>query len=98
MLSESLRAVVSQRLVARADGQGRAVALEVLVITPAVSNLIREDKTFQLPSAMQVGRAHGMLLLDDSLEQLVRDGAVTREEARKHATNPGRFGAAGGAK
>jgi len=97
MLSESLRAVISQRLVPRAKGRGRVPALEVLVITPAVSNLIREDKAFQLPSMMQVGRAHGMQLLDDSLEQLVRDGEVTREEARKHALNPQRFDAAGGA-
>jgi twitching motility protein PilT len=91
MLSESLRVVISQCLVARADGQGRVPALEVLVITPAVSNLIREDKTFQLPSVMQMGRAHGMQLLDDSLEQLVRDGVVEAAEARVHAVNPARF-------
>jgi len=85
MFSESLRAVVSQRLVNRADGQGRVPAIEVLLGTRAVSNLIREQKTFQLRSILQTGGAAGMNLLDASLAQLVRDGAVTRDEALRHA-------------
>lgn len=85
MLSESLRAVVSQRLVRRADGQGRVPALEILLGTRPVSNLIRESKTFQLRSVLQTGAAQGMCLLDTSLAHLVRDGVVTREEALLHA-------------
>ncbi|MEO8275232.1 MAG: type IV pilus twitching motility protein PilT [Thermoanaerobaculia bacterium] len=88
MLSESLRAVVSQRLVRRADGQGRVPALEVLLGTRPVSNLIRESKTFQIRSVLQTGGAQGMCLLDVSLAHLVRDGVVTREEALLHAEDP----------
>ena len=88
MLSESLRAVVSQRLVNRADGQGRLPALEILLGTRAVANLIRESKTFQLRSLMQTAISQGMALLDGSLAQLVRDGLVTREEALAHADDP----------
>ncbi len=85
MLSESLRAVVSQRLVERADGAGRVAALEVLLGTRAVANLIRESKTFQLRSLIQTSLTHGMALLDLSLAQLVRDGVVARAEALRHA-------------
>ena len=88
MLAESLRAVVSQRLVARADGAGRVPALEVLIATKAVSNLIRENKTFQIRSVLQTGTAHGMVQLDVSLADLVRRGVVTREEALLHAEDP----------
>jgi twitching motility protein PilT len=88
MLSESLRAVVSQRLVRRADGQGRVPALEVLLGTRAVSNLIREAKSFQIRSVLQTGGAQGMCLLDISLAALVRSGAVTRDEALLHADDP----------
>jgi twitching motility protein PilT len=88
MFSESLRAVVSQRLVNRADGQGRVPAVEVLLGTRAVSNLIREQKTFQLRSILQTGASLGMNLLDTSLAQLVRAGVVTRDEALRHADDP----------
>ncbi len=88
MLSELLRAVVSQRLVRRADGPGRVPALEILHGTRAVSNLIRESKTFQIRSILQTGTAQGMGLLDGSLAQLVRDRVVTREEALIHADDP----------
>jgi len=94
MLSESLRAVVSQRLVPRADGQGRAPALEVLIANKAVGNLIRENKTFQIRSILQTGGAHGMCLLDGSLEELVKAGTITREEARRHCEEAKRFGGA----
>ena len=92
MVSESLRAIISQRLVATADGQRRVPALEILVTTPAVSNVIREEKVFQLRSIMQTGKNHGQLLLDDSLKELVSAGTITREEARLHAENPALFG------
>jgi twitching motility protein PilT len=91
MLSESLRAVVSQRLVPMASGKGRAPALEILMVTPAVSNLIREDKTHQLPSVMQTGKAMGMLTLDDSLAELIAEGKVTPEAARRFAVKKERF-------
>jgi len=80
MLAESLRAVVSQVL-CRKIGGGRAAALEILIGTPPVCNLIREAKTFQIPSLMQTGRKYGMTLLNDSLFDLVKRGVVAPEEA-----------------
>jgi twitching motility protein PilT len=88
MLSESLRAVVSQRLLRRADGHGRVPALEILLGTRPVANLIREAKSFQIHSILQTGAAHGMGLLDASLAQLVRDRLVARDEALLHAEDP----------
>jgi len=81
MLSESLRAVISQRLVPTADGQGRVPALEMLVINRAIGNLIRDQKTIQIRSSMQTGKAHGMYLLEQSLNELVAKGRITRETA-----------------
>jgi twitching motility protein PilT len=81
MLSESLRAVISQRLVVRADGEGRVPALEVLVINKAIGNLIREEKTVQIRSSIQTGKAHGMYLLEQSLNDLVAEGTISRETA-----------------
>jgi twitching motility protein PilT len=80
MLSESLRGVIAQTL-CRKIGGGRAAALEVLIINSAISNLIREGKTFQIPSMMQVGKAQGMITLNDALMELVKKGHVTPEEA-----------------
>ncbi len=91
MLSESLRAVISQRLVARADGTGRVPALEILIATRAVGNLIRENKTFQLKSVLQTGSTHGMFLLDHSLAELVKTGVITKEEGLRHAEDPAKF-------
>jgi twitching motility protein PilT len=85
MMSESLRAVISQRLVARADGAGLVPALEVMVVTRAISNLIRENKLVQIRSVLQTGRSQGMSLLDSSLAELVSRGLVKREEALRHA-------------
>lgn len=84
MLSESLRAVLSQRLVAAADGTKRVPATELMIVNKAVGNLIRESKTFQIRSILQTGAAQGMYLLDQSLQQLVTQGAVTKEEAARH--------------
>ena len=81
MLSESLRAVISQRLVPRIDGEGRVAALEVLVINKAIGNLIREEKTVQIRSSIQTGKAHGMYLLEQSLNELVAAGTISREAA-----------------
>ncbi len=81
MVSESLRGVISQQLVPRADGQGRVLALEILTNTPAVANVIREAKTYMLPGIIQTGRKQGMQLMDDSLAQLFDSGVITAEEA-----------------
>jgi len=93
MASESLRAVVSQRLVPAAGGQGRVAALEILVVTPAVGNLIRESKTFQARDLLQTGGEHGMCTLDASLAALVRSGSIARDEALRFCTDPKRLGA-----
>ena len=92
MLSESLRAVVSQRLVKTADGNGRVPALEVLMINRAVGNLVREAKTFQIRSILQTGAGQGMCLLDGSLAQLVQSNTITQEEARRHCEDRRGFG------
>src|SRR5216117_1838923 len=75
MLSESLKGVIAQTL-CKKKGGGRVAALEVLIVTPAVANLIREGKTFQIPSAMQTCRNHGMVMLNDSLFEHVKNGTV----------------------
>jgi twitching motility protein PilT len=80
MLSESLRGVISQTLLRKKSG-GRIAALEVLIVTPAISNLIREGKTFQIASSMQTGRAIGMVTLNDALTELVKSDMVSPEEA-----------------
>jgi twitching motility protein PilT len=81
MVSESLRGVISQQLVPRADGTGRALAIEILMNTPAVGNVIRESKTFMLPGIIQTGRKLGMKLMDDSLTELFQAGIISAEEA-----------------
>lgn len=80
MLSESLRGVIAQTLLKKRGG-GRIAALEVLIITPAISNLIREGKTFQIASSMQTGKGIGMVSLNDSLMEHVQRGIVDPEEA-----------------
>jgi twitching motility protein PilT len=91
MVSESMRGVISQQLIPRADGTGREPALEIMFATPAVANLIREHKTFQLPSVLQTGSRLGMVTMDDSLAELVRQKLVTRETAAYYAESPDRF-------
>jgi twitching motility protein PilT len=91
MVSESLRAVISQRLVIKADGSGRVPALEILVCNKAVGNLIRDNKTFQIKSVLQTGATHGMCLLDASLADLVKNKVITREEAARNAEEPAKF-------
>ena len=86
MLAGTLKAVVAQTLLKKIGG-GRVAAYEVLLVTGAMSNLIREGKTFQIPSMMQTGRGRGMMLLDESLLALVRDGVVTAEEAYRKAND-----------
>jgi twitching motility protein PilT len=81
MLGESLRGVVSQILLKRADGKGRVAAIEVLMNNSAVANLIREGKTFQIPSVMQTNIKQGMLPLEMHLKQLVDAKLILEEEA-----------------
>ena len=86
MLSESLRAVVAQTLLKRVGG-GRMAAWEIMVGTPAIRNLIREDKVAQMYSAIQTGQAHGMQTLDQNLKELVSKGYVTKMDAMPKAVN-----------
>jgi twitching motility protein PilT len=86
MLAAALQGVVSQQLLPTADGRGRVAAVEVLLPTPAVRNLIREGKTHQLYSAIQTGGDHGMQTMDASLVDLVQRGRITIEAARRRAS------------
>jgi twitching motility protein PilT len=79
--SQILVAVVSQALLPRASGKGRIGAFEIMLATPAVSNLIREGKTFELPSIMLMSKSIGMQTLDEDLASLVNGGIVTQEDA-----------------
>jgi twitching motility protein PilT len=85
MVSESLRGVISQQLIPRADGKGRVLAMEVLTNTPAVANCIREGKTFMLPGVMQTGKKQGMQLMDDSLISLYDRQIISQEETYARA-------------
>jgi twitching motility protein PilT len=91
MVSESLRAIISQRLLPTVDGSRRVPALEILLVKPAISNLIREQKTFQIRSILQTARSEGMVLLDDSLAELVKAGTISKEVARRHCEDIKRF-------
>ena len=90
MLSESLRGVIAQTL-CRKIGGGRVAALEVLLTNQAISNLIREGKTFQIPSMMQVGRGAGMVALNDALMELVTKKLVDPKEAYAKAVDKAGF-------
>jgi twitching motility protein PilT len=89
MVSESLRGIISQQLVPKADGTGRALAIEILTNTPAVGNVIREAKTFMLPGIIQTGKKLGMKLMDDSVRELFEAGIITAEEAVYRAEEKG---------
>ena len=81
MVSESLRGIISQQLIPRADGDGRVVAMEIMMNTPAVANVIREAKSFMLPGIIQTGKKAGMILMDDTIAQLYRQGLISADEA-----------------
>ena len=91
MLSESLRAVISQTLCKTKDGAGRVAAHEVMIGTPAIRNLIRENKVAQMYSAIQTGQGFGMQTLDQNLTDLVRRNVITVDEARGKAANKDNF-------
>ncbi|MGH8719017.1 MAG: type IV pilus twitching motility protein PilT [Burkholderiales bacterium] len=91
MLSESLRAVISQTLLKTKDGQGRVAAHEIMIGTPAIRNLIRENKVAQMYSMIQTGQSTGMQTLDQNLQELVRRNVVSAAEARTRAVNKENF-------
>src|ERR1700740_1283387 len=91
MLSTSLRGVVAQQLIPKTDNQGRVAALEVLINTPAVANLIRQGKLDQLENAMQAGGAFGMRTMDTAIQQLLDSRQVQGKEAFKKAINKAKF-------
>jgi twitching motility protein PilT len=91
MLSTSLRGVVSQQLIPKPDKQGRVAALEILINTPAVANLIRQGKMDQLENAMQSGAATGMRLMDMAIQALLDSRQISGKEAFKKAINKSRF-------
>jgi len=91
MLSTSLRGVVSQQLLPRADRQGRVAALEILINTPAVANLIRQGKMDQLESAMQSGSQFGMRTMDAAIQQLLEQRSISGKDAYKKSINKAKF-------
>ncbi len=90
-LADGLRAVIAQVLFKRIDKKGRCAALEIMIATPAVRNLIREGKTFQIPSSIQTGKRFGMQLLDDCILDLLNKGMVSAEDAYAKANDKGKF-------
>ena len=90
-LSDGLRAVVAQVLFKRIDKKARCVALEILIANPAVRNLIREGKTYQIPSMIQTGKKYGMQLLDDAIMELYKKGWISADEAYMKSNDKARF-------
>jgi twitching motility protein PilT len=91
MLSESLGGIVAQQLVKTADGKGRCAAQEIMLGSHAVAAMIRENKTFQLPSLIQAGKAQGMQTMDSALEKYVRDGMITPQAGLEKAEDKDSF-------
>ena len=87
-LAATLKAVICQQLLPKADGKGRIAAREVMIVTPAISNLIREGKTHQLYSAIETGAKFGMCTIETSLVELIKERLITLEEALTKANNP----------
>ena len=90
-LAGNLKAVISQALLPRSGGFGRVAALEVMITTPAIQNLIRENKSYRITSSIQTGHKFGMFLLDENLAELVRKKLVTKEDAMAKAQDPEEF-------
>jgi twitching motility protein PilT len=91
MLSESIRAVISQTLLKTKDGSGRVAAHEIMIGTPAIRNLIRENKIAQMYSSIQTGRQIGMQTLDQNLQEMVSRNIISSAEARSKAANKDNF-------
>jgi twitching motility protein PilT len=92
MMSESLEAVIAQKLLQTKDKKSRIPALEIMIATTAIRNLIREDRIYQIPSVMQAGGVEGMQTLDQDLQRLVSQGKIQRSAAAQIAENPKLFG------
>ena len=92
MMSESLEAVIAQKLLQTKDKKSRIPALEIMIATTAIRNLIREDRIYQIPSVMQAGGVEGMQTLDQDLQPLVSQGKIQRSAAAQIAENPKLFG------
>ncbi|MBW1697775.1 MAG: type IV pilus twitching motility protein PilT [Deltaproteobacteria bacterium] len=90
-LADGIRAVIAQVLFKRVDKKGRCAAMEILIATPAVRNLIRESKTHQINSMIQTGKKYGMQLLDDAIMDLLNKGWISPDEAYQKANDKGRF-------
>ena len=90
-LADGIRAIIAQVLFKRIDRKARCVALEILIATPAVRNLVREAKTYQIPSMMQTGKKYGMQLLDDAIMDLYSKGWISADEAYMKANDKARF-------
>jgi twitching motility protein PilT len=90
-LSEALKGVVAQTLFKRSDVKGRVAALEILVVTPAISNLIREAKTFQIPGMLQVGKKYGMQTLDDAIMDFLNKKMISPEDAYSRCIDKAKF-------
>ena len=91
ILARVLRAVVCQELIPDPSGESRTMASEVMVVNPAISNLIREDRTWQINSVIQMSGHQGMQLMDDCLEQLLKARKISQREARARAADRARF-------
>ncbi len=90
-LSEALKGVIAQNLFKRVDIKGRVAALEILVVTPAIANLIREAKTFQIPGMLQVGKKYGMQTLDDAIMDLLNKKQISPEDAYHRCLDKNKF-------
>ncbi|MBW1642000.1 MAG: type IV pili twitching motility protein PilT, partial [Deltaproteobacteria bacterium] len=90
-LADGIRAIISQVLFKRIDKKGRCVALEILIATAAIRNLIRESKSHQIPSMVQTGKKYGMQLLDDAIMELYNKGWISAEEAYSKANEKQNF-------
>jgi twitching motility protein PilT len=90
-LADGLRAVVAQTLFRRIDRRGRVAALEIMIATPAVRNLVREGKTFQIPSMLQTGKKYGMQSLDDAIMELVQKKIIDPDDGYSKANEKNRF-------
>jgi len=91
MLADSLKAVISQRLIPNVSEDGLVLATEILIGTLPMSNLIRDSKTFQIPSMMQTGKADGMCLMDDSIVKLLEEGKISLDQALENIVNKKRL-------
>jgi len=91
MLGDSLMAAVAQQLVRTRDGKGRCAAVEILLGSPALGNLIREAKISQIPSLIQTMTAEGMQTMDQALMKLINDGRITTEAAYEKASDKNLF-------